>query len=225
MSSAAASIMRRGQQPRRLILVRHGETAFNAEGRFRGRADPHLTERGRQQAHSVANVLVAHADATLTLSPRGRARETAGAITQVLRTSGRVDDRFDDIDYGEWTGLGRAEVVARWSAEFVLWLEAPDRLRIPGGEQVIAVHDRVWAAIGELARDSSTAIVVTHDVCIRMAICALLQAPLLSIHRLRVDLASITEMLFQGPEVQLVRANDTSHLRHLGDESSIEGSP
>lgn len=217
MSGGTASVTRDGQEPRTLILVRHGETSFNAEGRFRGRADPPLTEHGRRQARAAANALAAYAGALLASSPRARARETAEVIAHVLRTSGRVEDPLDDLDYGEWTGLGRAEVIAQWPAQFALWLEAPERLRVPGGERVTAVRDRVWAAMDELARGPSTVVVVTHDVCIRLAICALLDAPLVSMHALRVDLASFTEFAFGDDSIQLVRVNDTSHLRDAAD--------
>jgi broad specificity phosphatase PhoE len=129
-----------------------------------------------------------------------------------------IDDRLDDIDYGDWTGLTRADVLARWPAEFALWLEAPNRLRIPGGERVAAARDRVWEAVCQLSSKRSAVVVVTHDACIRLAIVALLDAPLVSMHALRTDLTSITEFAFGAEGPQLTRVNDTSHLAGQPDD-------
>jgi broad specificity phosphatase PhoE len=205
-----------------LILVRHGETAYNADGRFRGRADPPLTQRGRIQARAAAGALAWCTAARIGSSPRTRAQSTAEVLSQRIGRAARTDDRFDDIDYGDWTGLTRAEVVAQWPVEYALWLEAPDRLRIPHGERVAAARDRVWTAVGEFARESAATIVVTHDVCVRLALCALLDAPLNAMHALRVDLASITVLAFRADGAQLVRSNDTSHLRHLDEDDASE---
>jgi len=199
----------------RVLLVRHGETALNAEGRFRGRADVPLTARGLQQAGAVAQSLVPLAPATVVSSPRLRARQTAEPIARSMRAAVLVDDRLDDVDYGEWTGLTRAEVVSSWPAQYALWLEAPERLRVPGGERVGGVRDRVWSALCEIAGRGQPAIVVTHDACVRLAIVAFLGAPTASMHVIRVDLASRTELEFGDDTTQLVCANDTSHLREL----------
>ncbi len=208
------------EQISRLLLVRHGETAYNTGGRFRGRADPPLTTLGRMQARAVGSALAQLGGGALLISsPRARARKTLDGVAHRLGRAGAVDERFDDLDYGEWTGVEFSQAEERWPTEYGLWREAPDRLRLPRGERVSAARDRVWDACLDVARATQLVVVVTHDVCIRMATCALLQAPLASMHRLRADLASITEVIFQGPDMQLVRANDTSHLRHLGDES------
>lgn len=197
---------------RQVLLVRHGETPYNAEGRFRGRADPPLTERGRLQAAAVARALARVTVGTLVSSPRLRARQTAEPLAEALGREVVVDDRLDDIDYGEWTGLSRDEVGARWPASYALWLSAPQRLRIPGGESIAAAHDRVWGALCELAWGSAPVVAVTHDACIRLAIGALLSAPLVSMHAVRIDLASETELAFGDDGMQLMRSNDTSHL-------------
>lgn len=198
----------------RLILVRHGETGLNAEGRLRGRADPPLTARGLRQADAAAAALAALAPATLVASPRLRARQTADAIARATQATVIVDEHLDDIDFGQWTGLTRAEVVASWPAEYALWLEAPERLRVPGGERVADVRDRVWSAICQIAH-RQPAVIVTHDLCVRLAVVALLGAPIGAMHALRVDLGSLTEVAVESDTAQLVHCNDTSHLREL----------
>jgi len=200
---------------REVLLVRHGETPYNAEGRFRGRADPPLTERGRLQAAAVARALARLPVGMLVSSPRLRARQTAEPLAEALGRKVVVDDRLDDIDYGEWTGLSRDEVGARWPASYGLWLSAPQRLRIPGGESIAAARDRVWGALSELAWGSAPVVAVTHDACIRLAVGALLGAPLVSMHAIRVDLASMTQLAFRDDGTELVRANDASHLKDL----------
>jgi broad specificity phosphatase PhoE len=210
----------------RLLLVRHGETAYNTDGRFRGRADPPLTARGRMQARALGSALAQWVDGSLIASPRVRATATVDLIAQRLGRPATTDERFDDLDYGQWTGLEPSQVSAQWPTEYELWREAPDRLRLPGGERVSTARDRVWEGCRDLVRASPVVIVVTHDVCIRMATCALLDAPLASLHRFRIDLASITEMVFQDSAFQLARVNDTAHLRHVdGEPSPTKASP
>lgn len=199
--------------PRRLLLVRHGETAYNSEGLFRGRADPPLTERGQRQAAAVGNALASMASPLLVVSPRRRAKATAQAIAARAGVAAVAEDaRFDDLDYGDWTGLSPLRVAEQWPTAYAVWQGNPERLELPHGERVGFARDRVWSACQASVERSPLVLVVTHDVCIRMALCALLDAPLAAMHRLRIDLASITELVASSGRWVVRRANDTAHL-------------
>lgn len=153
-----------------LILVRHGESAGNAEGRLLGRIDSPLTERGQAQARSLA-ATVAGADRLIS-SPLARARDTAGALGTGLPVE--IDDRWIEVDYGEFDGrkLGEipAEVWRRWRSDTSY---VP-----PGGESLDAAGRRVRAACEELfadpdgpARGDGTVVVVSHVSPIKAAAC------------------------------------------------------
>lgn len=198
---------------RRLLLVRRGETACDADGCFAGRADPPLTERGRSQAFAVGHALGRLVEPLLVSSPRTRARATLGIIAERLGRVPAVEDaRFDDLDYGDWTGLPHSRVAEHWPTAYELWRRYPDQLSPPSGERVRHARDRVWAACRDFVGKSPVVLIVTHDVCIRMAVCALLDAPLASMHRIRIDLTSITEITFRDTEASLTRMNDVAHL-------------
>jgi broad specificity phosphatase PhoE len=147
----------------RLLLVRHGQSTWNAEGRWQGRADPPLSELGERQAADVLVVLHARAaDGTrverLWASPLVRARRTAEIIGEGLGLEVATDTRLKEVDAGEWTGLTRAEIEAAW----------PDYLehqrRPPGFEDREHLAARALAALEEIAAacPGETVLVVSH---------------------------------------------------------------
>jgi probable phosphoglycerate mutase len=153
-----------------LILVRHGESTGNADGLLLGRIDSPLTERGRAQARSLADAV---AGATrLISSPLIRARDTAEALGTGLPVE--VDERWIEVDYGEYDGqeLGTipADVWAKWRSDPTY---AP-----PGGESLAAAGARTRSALEELfgdpdgpARGDGTVVVVSHVSPIKAAAC------------------------------------------------------
>ncbi len=144
-----------------VYLVRHGETSLNADGRLRGLADPELNESGEAQARAVA-VALANVDAGVVVSsPLRRAVRTAAAIAEHAGIPHQIDDRFNDRDYGQWTGAVKSEVIAEWGS-----VDAA-----PGVERTEAVLSRAQPALeewGAWAESRHTAVVVvTHDAVIR----------------------------------------------------------
>ena len=137
-----------------LLLVRHGRTADNAGGLLLGRADPPLDEVGRAQAAALAAALPSVA--RVVSSPLGRARETAAALGVPVE----VDERWVELDYGEWDRRPIAEIApeawAAWRADVGF---AP-----PGGESLAALGRRVRAACDDLLADAAErdVAVVTH---------------------------------------------------------------
>lgn len=197
-----------------LILVRHGETTLNLEHRFRGRADPPLTEHGVDQARSVAQRGELTGAAVIYTSPRQRAAATATAIGSGTRTEMVAKDpRLDDIDYGEWTALTGAESAERWPALHREWLARPEQLRFPRGEAIadVVVRAREAIEVYRTKHEGGTIVAVTHDVIIRILLCSMLDAPLAAMHRLRIDLTSLS-ILEWTPEVSIVRVNDVRHV-------------
>ncbi len=144
---------------RSVVLVRHGQTALNAEGRLRGLADPELTPTGIDQAGETADALRSLAIARVISSPLLRAVTTAQIIADVTGAELAVDPAWTDRDYGPWTGHRTADVVAQWGSVD----DAPDV------EARTAVRERALRALTDLADSpSGTRIaVVTHDVIIR----------------------------------------------------------
>lgn len=191
-----------------LILLRHGQTATNAQGRLLGRADPELTALGLDQARAAA---VAIGDVTRVItSPLRRARATA----ECLGAPVEVDDRWIELDYGEYDGKPFAEVPADvWSR----WRADPDFVP-PGGESLTALGARVRAACAELSESALDAdvVVVSHVSPIKAAVAWALAVGDEIAWRMFLDVAAITRIAV-GPRGPSLRSfNERSHLLALG---------
>jgi broad specificity phosphatase PhoE len=169
-----------------LLVVRHGQTLTNREGRLLGRADPPLSDLGEEQARQLA-LLLPEPDLVIS-SPLRRARDTAGAFGHDVE----VDERWIELDYGEFDGQHpsavSAQVWARWRAD--------PRFAPPGGESLDALADRVWAACEEVWERAaeSTVIVVTHVSPIKAALAWALEAPIGISWRMFVEDASVSRI-------------------------------
>ena len=108
-----------------LILVRHGETAYNRADVFRGRVDLPLNKRGVQQAGAAADYLSEHDFEAFHCSPLQRAVQTARAIAEPHGGEVSPLESFIDVDYGEWSGKSVDEVRDSWPREFAIWVEDP----------------------------------------------------------------------------------------------------
>lgn len=154
-----------------LLILRHGETLWNREGRFQGALDSALTPAGREQARAMGLILDglgvdARSHDALT-SPQGRAMETARLAVEPLGLVARPDVRLAEYGMGEWIGLRYEDVARRWpgpAAEAVHDLYA----RAPGGEGIAAATARLEALLASLARPT---ILVTHGF-VRRLLCA-----------------------------------------------------
>ena len=147
----------------RLVVWRHGRTAWNAAGRFQGQLDPPLDAVGRAQAVHAAPHLAAGLrgqEAVVVSSDLVRAVETAQALTAHLDVPLRLDPRLREHGMGVWEGLTRDEVADRYPEQFEEWM-AGRPVRGRGGEETSAVTERVLSALQELPA-VDVAVVVTH---------------------------------------------------------------
>ncbi len=164
---------------RRLVLVRHGRTAWNAERRFQGHADVELDEVGHAEATAVAPHLASFAPTLLWSSDLARARQTAAYVEKETGLVARLDARLREFDVGERTGLAFDEAALRFPAQHAELLAG--RLGpVPGAETADDVLARMMPAYDELLAElvpGATAVVVTHGGCLRLAAAALLGWP------------------------------------------------
>lgn len=191
-----------------LILVRHGESTANAAGQLVGHLDAPLTERGLAQAKTLGPVL---GDVVRVVSsPLERARATAEALGTGLPVE--IDDRWVEVDYGEFDGRPLesvpADVWARWRSDAMF--------RLPGGESLAEVGTRVRSACEELfaiggqsARSAGSVVVVSHVSPIKLATCWAVGLPDEGAWRLYLATASVTRITWGGGGPVLHRFNET----------------
>jgi probable phosphoglycerate mutase len=202
--------------PTRLLLLRHGQTELSVQRRYSGRGNPELTDVGRRQAADAARHLAAKGGITAVISsPLQRARDTAAAAADALGLAVEVDDDLIETDFGEWEGLTFLEAAERHPDVHGRWLRDTS-LRPPGGESFDEVWDRVQRARERIVarHGSGTVLVVSHVTPIKTMLRIALGAGATILHRLHLDLASLSIAEFypdEGASVRLV--NDTSYLQ------------
>jgi 2,3-bisphosphoglycerate-dependent phosphoglycerate mutase len=148
-----------------LVVVRHGQTAWNADGRFQGQSDIPLDATGRAQALALGAYLSNVPFASAVASDLARATETAQAILDGRALELERDHRWREMQFGAWEGLTWKEIVERNPELAERPVNAPRFYTPQGGESFEAVSARVADAVGSLAqraRDGSRILVVTH---------------------------------------------------------------
>jgi len=134
-----------------IYMVRHGETPWNVEGRYQGQLDPPLTEKGRQQAQATAGKLAALDFAAIYSSDLARARQTAEALAAQIGLPVQFDARLREIHQGEWQGVLIGDIRQGWPDEINGWETDPWQHHPPGGESLLQLQARVFAAFDEIA--------------------------------------------------------------------------
>jgi broad specificity phosphatase PhoE len=242
-----------------LVLVRHGESAFIVEGRFQGQAETPLTARGLRQAALVAERLAhPHDPPALPLplgplrevvhSPLRRTTQTAEAILAALDgpPAGRPDPGLLEIGQGEWEGLLRDDISARYGDTLAAWRRSPTTTWAPGGESLAEVQARVRPSLaallarlaeggvpGTLDRSQVAgyeegpashpwSIAVGHDGVFKVALLTLFDLPLERFWMWAMDLAAITVVEVRAGRPVMRAHNLTGHLAALLDEAAQE---
>ncbi len=156
--------------PPRVYLARHGQTAYNLEGRFQGQLPVALDATGRTQAQELAARAAEPGFAALWCSPLRRARETADAVAKLIDLEPREDARLMETDAGDWTDRLFSEIQAEAPEEFVKFIDGDPTFAFPGGESFAQQGVRVAAAIYDIRRAEAPALVVCHGGVIRLAL-------------------------------------------------------
>jgi probable phosphoglycerate mutase len=178
----------------RLVLIRHGETESNAEGRAQGRRDVPLNARGRAQAAALAAALVEPLAAVVS-SPASRCRQTAEAIATAHAHQVRLDGRLVELDFGELDGLMPVEFAAHAPDFLARWrVDDPEELRMPGGETMGEARARMLTAACALAAefDGATVAVVSHQLALKALLSHALGASLAAFRGLQLEPASMS---------------------------------
>lgn len=164
----------------RLLLVRHGETDWNRQGRFQGQIDVPLNETGRQQGQQVAHCLQDVKIDFAMSSPLKRPRETAEFILHYHpHVPLDCDNELREISHGTWEGRLEREIDAQYPGELERWRTTPEQVQMPEGENLQQVWERAIAAWDGLVKRAlsqgngspQTGLVVAHDAINKVILC------------------------------------------------------
>ena len=150
-----------------ILLARHGETDWNADGRFQGHADVALNELGRQQARALGLRLRGEPIDAIWSSDLGRAKQTAFYVASSFGLPVRLSGELREMDVGRWSGHTREEIAAKWPEEYLRWRETGRGW--PDGEDFDAMQARTVDALHGIAaaHEGQLVLVVTHGGPIR----------------------------------------------------------
>lgn len=191
---------------RRLWLVRHGLTAWNASGRFCGHTDPPLIAAGRAQARWLGRFLRQHPIAAMYTSDLARAQETATLIASALPYSVPVlaSPTWREVAFGVWEGLTYADIASRYGSQLAFFSD-PERHRPPEGETLADVWSRVQTGLAALGvrlagQVDGDVVLVSHGGTLRLLLCRLLALPVAQQWQLRLDPGSLSavDLLLDG---------------------------
>ena len=163
------------------MLVRHGRTAWNAEGRAQGHADVGLDDLGRAQAEAMAAVVASYEPTLLVSSDLARARETAAFLEKETGLTAVEDARLREYDVGERTGLTVQEFGQRIGDDVEGWWDIHAHVEVPGAETSTDVAERIVPATQEVLDRlgaGETAVVVMHGAALRIALVGVLGWPI-----------------------------------------------
>ena len=198
----------------RLLLVRHGQTTWNAENRFQGQSDSPLSELGRRQAAAVGQRLGSYPMDEIWSSDLSRALHTAEAIARHHGLLVRLDARLREFRMGEWEGLTGAEIAARDPERLALWRHVGAHVSAPGGESLTDLAERLRPLLEEMRRlpDDAHIVLVSHGGAIRGLVCLALGLPPEMNRHLVTAETSLTEIELRDGRTILLRLNDHAHL-------------
>lgn len=212
-------------EPTRLVVIRHGETAWNVEQRIQGQLDIGLNERGRWQAAQLAAALADEGLAAVYSSDLQRAAATAAAVAGAAGVAVVHDTGLRERGFGVFEGATFREVERRWPDDARRWRGREPGFAPGGGEPLAAFYERSVATASRLAaRHAGEAIaLVAHggvlDCLYRAAARIALDAP----RTWQLGNASINRLLFAEGELVLVGWNDSGHLEVAAGDSAEAG--
>lgn len=201
-------------EPTRIVLVRHGQTAWNVATRIQGQLDIPLDEHGRWQAQRLGEALAHEPLAAIYSSDLQRARATAQAVADRVRLPVSEDHGLRERGFGVFEGVTFAEIQAQWPEAAQRWRKRDEHFAPEGGETLRDFYQRSLAAVLGLAarHPGEQVLLVAHggvlDCIHRAALGLSLQAP----RSWLLGNATVNRLLHTGNSLVLVGWNDNAHL-------------
>lgn len=217
-SSAAENGQNKEKKPlTRFILVRHGETTWNLEGRYQGQIDTPLSPVGVKQGKLVAEALKDIPFEIVYASPLSRSYDTAVMCAELRGLPVIKDERLLEINHGQWEGLHASEIESKYSGLLEKWRSTVVDVQMPGGESIEDVRRRAMEAFYEYIErnEGQTILVVAHDAVNRAVLCDILEMDQSHFWQFKQDNTCINVIEYENGKWRLVLLNSTAHLGFL----------
>jgi len=203
-----------------IYLIRHGQTDWNREEIFRGRADRPLSEVGNWEAGAISRALAQVAIKFIYSSPLTRAQETARPIASAHGLKGIPLAGIIDIDYGDWQGRSHDQVKEQYPELYRKWQDHPEQVKFPGGESLSMVQERAMSAFKKViaGHPEQSGVVVSHRVVNKVLLCALLGLDNSHFWEIKQDTGAINTIRCDSKSTVIQVLNDTCHLKSLSKD-------
>jgi len=201
----------------KIYLVRHGQTEWNALGRWQGTTDIELDDIGLDQAAKIAQKMTQYPVQAIYASPLKRAAKTAEVIATEKNLPIIYNRELEEIRLGELEGLTYEEIVEKHADKFSIWENSTEEQTDLGVETNFELQRRAWAAFDEICqKENGDTLIVSHGAWINRLLCKLLHIPVQ--HRMTLGMnnvgLSIVECKKDGDQCKytVLTVNDFSHL-------------
>ena len=206
----------------RIILVRHGQTKWNSEGRVQGRTDIPLNARGMAQAEAVGEWLSGRKIDAVYASPLMRAHDTAKAIADRQGVCVKLLGEMIEIDFGLWEGKTSRELSKEFPEFWVDWSwhldeEKSAMMRAESAYSILARAKRAVSAVMEENAADATVAIVSHTMPIKLLMADAVGIPLENMRQVKVDNCGVCEIvLHKGEQSKLITWNERGFLMRKG---------
>ena len=199
----------------KIYLLRHGETAWNREGRFQGQIDIPLNDRGLSQAREMAAAAANWNPTAIYSSPLRRTMQVAETLSHEVELQATPEPRLKELDLGKLDGITGDVMRSKWATTYDAWRNTPGHVVMPGGESLAHLQNRAWQAILDMERthiEDDVLLVVSHNFAIRTIITRILGMPWSHFHNMYLNLASVCMLESNNRGRRLLGYNNTAHL-------------
>ncbi len=184
-----------------IVLVRHGATDWNLQGRCQGVTDRELSEVGVRQAEQIAALLSSESIQAIYSSDLRRARQTADLISQPHNLPVLIEENIRELNHGALEGLTFNEIKQSYSEFLARWRTEPAEIQVPGGERLTDVAERAWEGVARIAERHVAAesiVVVSHNFPILGIVCRVTGTHLNNYRSFHLDPCSVTRLQRNG---------------------------
>lgn len=195
-------------------LVRHGQTIWNTLSKTQGHGNSPLTDLGELQAKYIANALKEYPIDIIYCSDLGRAVQTAEIIGAELGINAIPTPYLREMGFGIWEGMQMKKIEKEYPDMFSKWRNEPDKVEIPGGENLHIIKDRQDKLIEELNKkyNGKHILLVSHSVTVRVMLLSFLDSHVRNIYRIKQDNTALNIVEYRNYGPVVIKMNDTQHL-------------
>ena len=198
-----------------IVLVRHGATDWNLQGRCQGATDRELNAVGMRQAEETAAILTQESFHAIYSSALKRARQTAESIAEPHNLPVAIEDELRELDHGELEGLTFNEIKDTYPDFIRRWRTTPAEAQVPGGERLADVAERAWSGLNRIVERHPTAQtigVVSHNFPILGILCRITGTPLNAYRSFHLDPCGVARLICNGANTwQLTHINNREY--------------